>query len=129
MEVKNKKVYIVEDSNIISDLLERFISNTEGYQAKAFCSGESMIADLENGMPDIILLDYYLDPAKKGLMNGEQVLQKLQILGYEIPVIMLTGLQDVIKLERLKYFNVKHILNKDRDDIFDKVVQTIKKIE
>lgn len=126
METKDKIIFIVEDSEIISDLLERVINNTDGYTGKSFATGEAMIEELENVIPDGLLLDYYLDPGKKGFMNGEQVLQRMQIMDVNVPVVMLTGLQDVIKLERLKYLNVVEILDKDSSDIFEKIVQAIK---
>lgn len=126
MEKKDRIIFIVEDSDIISNLLEKVINNTEGYFAKVFATGESMLDELEKKKPSGILLDYYLDPDKKGYMNGEEVLQKLQIMDVKIPVLMLTGIQDTVKIEELQYPNLVEVLNKDSHDIFEKVVHAIK---
>jgi FixJ family two-component response regulator len=127
METKDKIIFIVEDSAIISDLLERVINNSEGLIGRAFATGESMLEEIEKGAPDCLLLDYYLDCNKLGHMNGEQVLQKLQIMNIKVPVVMLTGLKDITKLKRLEYLNVIEVLDKDSHDIFETVIESIKK--
>ena len=91
MEVKNKKILVVDDSLTvrmqIKDLLE-----DEGYLVMLSQDGEACLETLESERPDIILLDIIM-PGMSGLdvckaIKGDDRLR-------DIPVLILTHVSDV----------------------------------
>lgn len=127
MEKEEKLIYIVEDSKIIADLLNKAISNMDGVKVVDFQSGESMIARFHDIPPDLLLLDYFLDADNRQLMNGGQVLEHVRSFREDLPVIMLTGLEDQGKIQEIKQLGVEAILDKRDEDILSMVVEEVKK--
>ena len=78
-------VYIVEDDASIRELEIYALKNSE-FEVKGFESGKSMMAQLENKVADIILLDIML-PEEDGLTILNSIKQTPAYS--EIPVIML----------------------------------------
>ena len=75
-------------------LLEiQFLHNTD-FAVETFSTGELCLAQLTN-LPDVIILDYYLDGVDKNAMNGMETLDKIKAINPEIPVVMLSS-QDSI---------------------------------
>lgn len=80
-------IYIVEDDQSIRDL-ERYALAQAGYDARGFQDGAELFKGLENGLPELILLDVML-PGD----SGYAILRKLRSASAtaSIPVIMLTA--------------------------------------
>jgi DNA-binding response OmpR family regulator len=116
-----KKILIIEDElalqKTFSDILEK-----EGYQVISALNGESglMLAKKEN--PDLILLDLIL-PQK----DGFEVLKELKKdeTTNEIPVIVLTNLEDIQSVERAVELGAKTYLVKAQYTLKE-VIQKIK---
>jgi DNA-binding response OmpR family regulator len=119
-----RKILIIEDElalqKTFSDILEK-----EGYQVISALNGESglMLAKREN--PDLILLDLIL-PQK----DGFEVLKELKKdeTTKEIPVIVLTNLEDIQSVERAvelgattylvkAQYTLKEVIQKIKDEL------------
>jgi DNA-binding response OmpR family regulator len=89
MEVnQNKLVFIVEDNDLYSMMLDYNLSNDSIARCLCFRTGEECISAL--GMnPMLIVLDYILPG-----MNGKETLKKIKQLKPEIPVVMLSVKKD-----------------------------------
>lgn len=48
--------------------------------------------------PDVIILDYFLDSIDKNAMNGMEILAIIKKINPEIPVVILSGMADKIKI-------------------------------
>ncbi|MEX1001578.1 MAG: response regulator [Crocinitomicaceae bacterium] len=125
MNTSPQKVYIVDDSVTISNILKKVISNIDGVEATDFQMGEDMLNSLETEAPFLIFLDYFLDTQKKGYMNGEEVFQQLKKNHPDVPVVMITGMTDDKKLEKLKSVGFDHIIHKDQDEVFEEVLKCV----
>lgn len=77
------KIYIVEDDHPIANLI-RLNLNLEGYKTVIFENGESVLAAIEEEIPDLILLDIML-PGIDGFEIQSRIKEK------NIPVIFLTA--------------------------------------
>jgi two-component system response regulator AtoC len=86
---KQKLIFIVDDDPFINMLVvKRFTS--EGYNLKAFESGEDCLKELHKN-PDLIILDYLFVKENHQFMNGMEVFDKIREFNPAIPVIMLSG--------------------------------------
>ncbi len=80
-------IFIVEDDENIREM-ESYALKNSGYEVKGFLDGASMLAELENGMPKLIMLDIML-PGEDGL----SILKKLREdeRTKRIPIMMVTA--------------------------------------
>lgn len=95
--MKNAQIWIVEDDWVIAKDLQ-FSLQAAGYQVPApLDSGEALLEELQNSLPDLILLDINLT----GKLDGIDVGKQLQA-SFHIPFIYLTALTGKPILERAK---------------------------
>lgn len=133
MKTQEKLVYIIEDSKIIADILAKIISSVPNTKTKDFSSGEAMLNELKYKMPDLIFLDYYLYENGRKInnnsttMNGEQVLTKIMKINPDVPVILLTRLDDDNIIEKMKANGVSCVIHKEADDIYNSVLECVNK--
>ncbi len=80
-----KKIYIVEDDALLSVLLSQGFKK-EGYEVVADLGERGVARRIEEGKPDLILLDISLPH-----MSGLEILEELRGKGVQYPVIMLTA--------------------------------------
>ncbi len=85
--MSTKMVYAVDDDATLRDLLEKNL-RAAGYDVRTFAQGESFLAQLEHGLPDIALLDWMLPG-----MDGPEIASRIRAnkLTRNLPVIMLTA--------------------------------------
>jgi CheY-like chemotaxis protein len=78
-------IAVVDDEESICKGLERLLRSA-GLTAKTFLNGADFLSFLENGRPDCLVLDLNMMP-----MNGFSILDRLARLGWNMPVIIITG--------------------------------------
>ncbi len=93
---QNVLLFIVDDDLLYLRALEIEFLEQANFTIMAFANGERCIAALDED-PDIIILDYKLDGIEKNVMNGIEVLDKINAYDPNIPVIMLSA-QDKIEI-------------------------------
>lgn len=103
-------IFIVEDDIWYAEILAYHLQLNPDYLIKKFASGEECLANMHL-RPDAICLDYSLSD-----MDGKEMLRKLKRLHANIPVVIISGQDDVkIAIEMLKEDNVHDYLVKDDD--------------
>lgn len=107
-----KQVFIVDDHALFSKSLEMLINNFENYNV-AFCAknGMELISHLEHDKtirPDLILLDLNMP-----VMNGEETMTWLSAHRPEIPVLILSMLDNEEMIIKMIRKGVKGYLLKD----------------
>lgn len=91
-----KTIYLVDDDPIYLASLEiDFLQHPE-FKVRLFGTGEQCMEQLHN-LPDIIVLDYYLDSVDPNAMNGMKTLDAIKERNPGIPVIILSA-QDKIEV-------------------------------
>ncbi len=80
-------IYIVEDDPSINEI-ESYALKTCGYEVKSIFSGKELFRELDNQLPDLIILDIMLPDE-----NGIKLLSRLQSDSHtrDIPIIMITA--------------------------------------
>jgi two-component system, OmpR family, response regulator len=87
-------IFLVDDDELFLKSLQiEFIQNTES-DIQTFVTGELCLESLSQ-LPDVIILDYYLNSIDKNAINGLETLDRIKLVNPEIPVIMLSS-QDKI---------------------------------
>jgi DNA-binding response OmpR family regulator len=122
MNMKNK-IFICEDDPGISEVMNMILEG-EGYETKCFNNGRNIEKEIEEGRPDLILLDLWMPE-----MDGEAIIAKLK--GNEgtnnIPIIIVSAASDI---ERVAIqYKADNYLRKPFhiDELASVVKETIKK--
>ncbi len=120
-----KKIFLVDDSRTVAELISRSINKSLGHEVEKFPSGEAMLERLKEVAPDLILLDHYLDAEDPSAINGLEVLKKVKQAHAHLPVIMLSGHSDEKLAEELLKNGAAEFLDKHDEDILYKIEQLI----
>src|SRR5574341_995615 len=92
-----KRVLVVEDERIVAEDIRRSLQNM-GYTVTSVAnSGDMAIKKVEEGKPDLVLMDIVL----KGKMDGIEAANHIRSR-FNIPIVYLTAYSDEKILERAK---------------------------
>ncbi len=91
-----KKIFIVDDDPVISEMLKDHLSKMTSYEISLYATGEECLEQL-NSKPGIIFLDFYLNSVNKDALDGLEILQEIKKVDPEIDVVILSG-QDKIEV-------------------------------
>jgi CheY-like chemotaxis protein len=87
---RGKRVFIVEDNEMHSMMMDYLISKENQFQIYRFKSGEECLQKLKMN-PDIVILDYGLPG-----MNGMETFNAIKKYNSEIPVVVVTENKNVL---------------------------------
>jgi CheY-like chemotaxis protein len=79
-----KRVLAVDDDPSIRHMLERVLSRT--YDLVVAADGELALAEIQRQRPDLVLLDLRMP-----VMDGSELLERLEIEGIDVPVVLMTA--------------------------------------
>jgi two-component system, OmpR family, response regulator len=121
-----KLIFIVDDDKVILNLLEYTFKSREGFEVKTFNSGEDCLLNM-NMSPDLIVLDHLFYLQGKESMSGLETLKQLRKIDLNVPVIILSGQEDISLIrEFIKNGALKYI---PKEDYFiDVLVESVEKI-
>ncbi len=103
------KIFIVEDDVIFAKIMSHHLSLNPEYEVEIFSDGKTLIKNLYKN-PTLVSLDYNLPD-----MTGLEVLKQIREFNPDLPVVIVSGQQDVATaIELLKKGAYDYIL-KDQD--------------
>src|SRR3989344_7773353 len=108
---KNKLVFIVEDNEMYSLMLDYALSNDSVVKYMDFKTGEECLENL-NLNPMLIILDYWLPG-----INGLETCKKIKKYNPKIPVVILTHDHSRETAVRLLNEGVKNYFNKEKESV------------
>jgi two-component system OmpR family response regulator len=85
-----KKVFVVDDDDMMAMALEDYLTRNTLHEIHLFTTGEECIKNLRL-QPDIIILDYNLNSVQKEAANGMKILEAIKKLNRDIPVILFSS--------------------------------------
>ncbi len=92
-----KQILVVEDESIVAEHIRRSLQNM-GYSVSSVASsGEKAIKEVEEKVPDLVLMDIVLQGEMDGIETAKQIRSR-----FNIPVVYLTAYSDEKILERAK---------------------------
>src|SRR5208283_3167012 len=89
-----KLIFVVDDDKVILNLLEYTFKSREGYKVRTFMSGEECLEHMDQE-PDLIVLDHLFYLEGKESMSGLDTLKTLRKINVNVPVIILSGQEDL----------------------------------
>ncbi len=107
--MKTIKIFVIEDDAVYAKILSYHLSQNPDYDVETFLTGKECIDNLYKN-PDIITLDYSLPD-----MSGMDVLKKIKKYDTEIPVVMISGQDDVTTAVNLLKEGAYDYIVKDKD--------------
>ena len=121
MEVKNIKIFVVEDDEWYRRLLVHNLSMNPDYEIHAFRTGKECLNNLHE-LPDVVTLDYRL-PDMKGL----EVLKQIKAINDDIQVILISEQDDIeVVVDLLKHGAYDYIVKSK--DIRERLLNTVNNI-
>ncbi len=119
--MESLRVFIVEDNKLYGDMLRYHLALNPDNKVLLFATGKECIDNLYQN-PDFISLDYSLPG-----MLGLEVLKKIKEFNPEIPVVMVSGQEDITTAVSLLKEGAYDYFVKD-EDTKDRIWNTLKKI-
>ena len=104
IELQKKKhnviVYLVDENELDSKILEQKFQLSSDYEIYTFNSGEKLLSYLisnpaQKRTISIVILDYNLNSINIDAKNGIEILKSIKDIDPEIEVIMLSSKEDV----------------------------------
>lgn len=93
--MKKETVFIVDDEPMHSQMMEDHLKTRyPEFEIFKYKTGEECVENLSRN-PGIIILDYHLDAVDKSARNGLQILEFLTKNYPDIPVIMISGQDNI----------------------------------
>jgi two-component system response regulator AtoC len=117
----NFSVFVVEDDEFYSEVLEYHLSLNPDITVTKFTNAKEFRKNLDKN-PDAVTLDYSLPD-----MSGEDVLKKIKEYNSEIPVVMVSGQEDIKTAITLLKDGAYDYIVKD-EDTKDRIWNAIKNI-
>ena len=108
-----KNIFIVDDDEMQSSMLQDYLSKYSTFNVHVFNSGEDCLKNMELN-PDVVFLDYNFDKAGKGAMNGVDILKEIKAVKPATEVVMFSG-QDRIEVavNTMKYGAFDYIVKSE----------------
>lgn len=108
----NGKLLLVVDDNPLNRKLLADTLNADGYRVRCAASGSEALAAIADTAPDLLLLDVMMPG-----MDGFELVRQLRAdrTTRELPVVMVTALDDEGSRTRLAAAGVEHLLTKPVD--------------
>lgn len=106
---KQFSIFIVEDDAFYGSMLEYHLNLNPDYEVSRFENGKSFVANLYR-RPSVITLDYSLPD-----IDGETILKKIQKDHPEIPVIIISGQENITTAVQLLKLGAYDYIVKDEN--------------
>ncbi len=120
------RIFIVEDEVMYAEMLGYYLSLNPDYEVEKFSTGGDCLKNLYK-KPAVITLDYSLPD-----MNGAEVLKKIKEWNPQIPVIIISGQDDIGTAVKLLHEGAyDYIVKNDqtREHLWNAVRNLVEKIE
>lgn len=115
-----RKIFVVDDDEMLSMALEDYIARKTKHEVFLFNTGEECLEHLEE-QPDIIILDYNLNSVKKDAADGLIILEAIKKVDDHVKVVMLSSQEASWIVVQTKKMGAEQYVVKD-ENAFEKIV-------
>ncbi len=105
------QIFVVEDDNWYSKILEYHLSLNSDYQVTCFASGKDVLANLHK-KPDLITIDFSMPEYR-----GDKLLEKIKEVNKDIPVIVISSQEEISVAVKLLKMGATDYIVKDNNTI------------
>lgn len=126
MKESVKSIFIVDDDEMLTMMLEDHLSQNRNYKVQSFATGEACLEELGQE-PDVVILDFNLDSVEPYAKNGLEILKQIKQGHQGVQVIMYSSQKQYGKaLQTIGEGAVEYII-KDKD-AFGKISHILKRL-
>lgn len=119
------KVFVIEDDELYSKMVERKLREKTDYQLTIFSSVESILSELKLGnKPHLIVTDYYLGSKVRTAL---QLIDDVSQIDATIPIVVMTAQSDLKLAVDLLRKGAFDFIVKD-SAAFEKIISTVCKV-
>lgn len=114
------KIFVVDDDPWYSQILEYHLSLNPDYEVTCFASGKECLKNLHLN-PQLITVDYSMDD-----MTGDELLEKIRNWNTQIPVVVISGQEEIsVALELLKKGAYDYLIKDDntKDLLWNSIIR------
>ncbi len=114
------KIFLIEDDSFFGEALKYHLKLNPDFEVYLFSSGKECLSNLHK-RPDIICLDFGLPD-----INGDQLLKKIQETNSKVPIIIISGQEDIeIAINFLKSGATDYIVKNEhtKDILWNTIVK------
>lgn len=118
------KIFIVEDDPFYGEILNYHLSLNPDYEVTLFASGKELLANLYR-QPDLVTIDFVLPDYK-----GDKLYERIREFNSDIPVIVISGQDEIAVAVNLLKMGVSDYLIKDehtKDVLWNSIVNICEK--
>jgi DNA-binding NtrC family response regulator len=118
---RNFKIFLVEDDPYYGQLLKYFLEMNPDNELELFTSAKDLLNNLYK-KPDLICMDFGLPD-----MSGDKLLKEIRVRSKHIPVIVISGQEEIsIAVELLKSGATDYIIKDDhtKDQLWKAILRT-----
>lgn len=120
MDKMTKKIFVVDDDEMLSMALEDFLERKTGAEIRLFPTGEDCLQHLGE-LPDFIILDYNLNSVKKDAADGIAILEEIKRINDQVKVVMLSSQDATWIVLQTKRMGAAEYVIKD-EQAFEKIL-------
>lgn len=125
MKNSDIKVFVIEDNELYSKLIEKQLKDRTDYQVFVFLTVESMLDEVKSGnKPHLVITDYYLGHLIK---NALQLVDEMKQIDSSIPIVVMTSQSDLKLAVNVLKNGAFDFIVKD-SSAFEKLVSTVYKV-
>lgn len=119
------KVFVIEDNELYSKLIEKQLRDRTDYQLTIFSTVESMLSEVKSGnKPHLIITDYYLGHEIKTAL---QLVDEMKLIDSSIPIVVMTSQSDLkLAVQVLKQGAFDFIVKDSA--AYERIVSTVCKV-
>ena len=108
-----KTIFIVDDDQMQSSMLQDYLSKYSTFDVHIFNSGEECLKNISLD-PQIVFLDYNFDKAGINAMNGIDILKEIKALKPAAEVVMISGQDRIdVAVNTMKYGAFDYIVKSE----------------
>ncbi|MCX6269018.1 MAG: response regulator [Bacteroidetes bacterium] len=123
---KPKKIFIVDDDTMLTEALGDYLTRKIAHNISSFHTGEECLEHISE-LPDVIILDYYLNTVQKDAANGMEILQTIKKHYPAIHVIMLSSQERYgIAMQTIQKGAEQYVIKDEK--AFEKIASLINEI-
>ena len=124
--MSKKNIFVVDDSEMFSNMLRDHLSENPGYNVTVYSTGEECLKNLYLN-PDIIILDFYLNDVYKEAADGLAILEQIKKQKSPAHVIMLSSQERYVIAAQTISKGAEQYVIKD-DNAFDNIDKILAEI-
>jgi|TARA_R110000737_G_scaffold348572_1_gene382742 two-component system OmpR family response regulator len=121
--VTPKKIFIVDDDEMLTMALSDYLTREVKHEIHVFHAGEEVIKHISEN-PDIVILDFYLNTVNENAADGLEILEAIRKHLPKTRFIMLSSQESYLKAARTIQEGAEQYVIKG-EDAFEKIAGLI----